>query len=169
MYRSRSPSAAEQINATAPANANVAPPGVYMLFLIDANGVPSVAKMVRVGSATVPPPPKVFLVSPAEGATGVSRTAPIVVFFDQAMNKPSAEAAFSLKRTSDGAPVTGSLVWYGNALIFLPNSPLANGTGYTATEGTGALGLCRQRAGGAEELAVHDRDPAADRRGRSRR
>ena len=128
------------INATAPNNANVAPPGVYMLFLIDANGVPSVAKMVRVGSATVPPPPKVFLVSPTEGATGVSRTAPIVVFFDQAMNKPSAEAAFSLKRTSDGAPVAGRLVWYGNALIFLPNSPLANGTGYTATEGTGALG-----------------------------
>ena len=38
------------VNATAPANANVAPPGIYMLFVIDANGVPSVARMVRVGS-----------------------------------------------------------------------------------------------------------------------
>ena len=37
------------INATAPANANVAPPGPYMLFLIDSDGVPSVARMVRVG------------------------------------------------------------------------------------------------------------------------
>ena len=36
---------------TAPANANIAPPGVYMLFLVDANGVPSVAKMVTVGAA----------------------------------------------------------------------------------------------------------------------
>ena len=38
------------INATAPANANVAPPGVYMLFVIGADGVPSVARMVRVGN-----------------------------------------------------------------------------------------------------------------------
>ena len=38
------------ISATAPRNANIAPPGIYMLFLIDANGVPSVAKMVRVGN-----------------------------------------------------------------------------------------------------------------------
>jgi hypothetical protein len=40
------------VNATSPANANVAPPGVYMLFVIDAGGVPSVAKMVRVGTPT---------------------------------------------------------------------------------------------------------------------
>ena len=36
------------INATGPANANVAPPGVYMLFVIDGDGVPSMARMVRV-------------------------------------------------------------------------------------------------------------------------
>jgi hypothetical protein len=36
------------VNATAPANANIAPPGVYMLFVIDAEGVPSVSRMVRV-------------------------------------------------------------------------------------------------------------------------
>ena len=42
--------------ATAPANANVAPPGVYMLFVIRADGVPSVAKMLRVGSAPSQPP-----------------------------------------------------------------------------------------------------------------
>jgi Domain of unknown function (DUF1929)/Bacterial Ig-like domain (group 2) len=33
---------------TAPSNANLAPPGYYMLFVIDANGVPSVASMVQV-------------------------------------------------------------------------------------------------------------------------
>jgi galactose oxidase-like protein/hemolysin type calcium-binding protein len=38
------------VNATTPANANVAPPGVYMLFVIGADGVPSVARMVRVGN-----------------------------------------------------------------------------------------------------------------------
>ncbi len=39
------------VTATGPANANVAPPGPYMLFLVDSAGVPSVAQMV-----TVPPP-----------------------------------------------------------------------------------------------------------------
>jgi len=31
----------------APANANLAPPGYYMLFIVDTNGIPSVAAMVR--------------------------------------------------------------------------------------------------------------------------
>ena len=61
------------INATAPANANVAPPGVYMLFVVDNNGVPSVAKMVHVGDTAPPPPPtnqapSVSITSPANGA-----------------------------------------------------------------------------------------------------
>jgi len=38
-----------RLNATGPANANLAPPGPYMLFLINGSGVPSVAKMVMVG------------------------------------------------------------------------------------------------------------------------
>ncbi len=45
------------LTATAPANADIAPPGVYMLFTVDANGVPSIAKMVTVGGADPPPPP----------------------------------------------------------------------------------------------------------------
>jgi Domain of unknown function (DUF1929)/Bacterial Ig domain len=46
-----------ELTATAPQNANVAPPGVYMLFIIDDAGVPSVAKMIRVASDAPPPPP----------------------------------------------------------------------------------------------------------------
>jgi hypothetical protein len=37
------------LTATAPDNPNVAPPGPYMLFLINGSGVPSVAKIVLVG------------------------------------------------------------------------------------------------------------------------
>jgi len=37
------------LTALAPANSNVAPPGYYMLFLIDNNGAPSVANMMQVG------------------------------------------------------------------------------------------------------------------------
>jgi hypothetical protein len=37
------------LSATAPASRNLAPPGPYMLFIINESGVPSVAKMVTVG------------------------------------------------------------------------------------------------------------------------
>jgi len=36
------------IDVTAPTSPNVAPPGHYMLFLIDAAGIPSVSAMVRI-------------------------------------------------------------------------------------------------------------------------
>jgi hypothetical protein len=45
------------LNVTAPANANLAPPGDYMMFLINGDGVPSVAKFVRVGTAGIPTAP----------------------------------------------------------------------------------------------------------------
>jgi virginiamycin B lyase len=85
--------------------------------------------------------PSIITTSPSDGLSGFSRTAPITVLFDQAMNKPSAEAAFSLKRTSNGKRVTGSFSWSGNALIFSPNRPLAAARVYTATVGTGARNL----------------------------
>jgi hypothetical protein len=125
------------LNTTAPANPNIAPPGVYMLFVTDANGAPSVARMVRVGT-----PPAVNFVSPAEDAAEVLPNAPIVVAFDTSMDRPSAEAAFSLKRTSDGAAVSGSFGWYGpGVLIFDPNADLAGGTQYTASVSTAAKDL----------------------------
>jgi hypothetical protein len=37
------------LSATAPANGNLAPPGPYMLFLVNSSGVPSTAKFVMVG------------------------------------------------------------------------------------------------------------------------
>jgi hypothetical protein len=38
-----------QLQATAPVDAAIAPPGYYMMFIIDDKGVPSVAKMVKLG------------------------------------------------------------------------------------------------------------------------
>jgi hypothetical protein len=57
---------ATSLTATAPANANIAPPGIYMLFIIDANGVPSVARMVSVQGNSLP---TVNLTQPSDGAT----------------------------------------------------------------------------------------------------
>ena len=125
------------VNATAPANPNVAPPGVYMLFVIGADGVPSVARMVRLDA-----PPTVTSVYPADGATEVSRSSVTYAIFNRAMDKASAQAAFSLKRTSDGAPVSGSFGWYGpGVLIFKPDADLAAGTQYTASVSSAAKDL----------------------------
>jgi hypothetical protein len=43
--RNRDPAS---LTVRAPANGNVAPPGYYMLFLVSATGVPSVARFVRI-------------------------------------------------------------------------------------------------------------------------
>ena len=37
-----------ELDVTAPANANLAPPGDYMVFIVDTNGVPSVAATVKI-------------------------------------------------------------------------------------------------------------------------
>jgi hypothetical protein len=47
-FLTATPSGSSGLNVTAPADAHKAPPGYYMLFVLKSNGVPSVAKIVRV-------------------------------------------------------------------------------------------------------------------------
>jgi hypothetical protein len=42
--------AGNNVNATAPSNGTVAPPGFYLLFLIDGSRVPSEGRWIRVGT-----------------------------------------------------------------------------------------------------------------------
>ena len=37
------------LQITAPPNANFAPPGPYLLWIVDSNGVPSVARWITIG------------------------------------------------------------------------------------------------------------------------
>jgi len=48
-----------QLSISAPQNGDQVPGGYYMLFIVDKTGVPSVARIMKIGSATVstPPPP----------------------------------------------------------------------------------------------------------------
>ena len=55
------------LTVTAPANPNIAPPGPYMLFVVDAAGVPSVAQMVTLPRQNASP--TVSLTQPAANAT----------------------------------------------------------------------------------------------------
>jgi hypothetical protein len=45
------------LNVTAPSNPNLAPPGYYMLFILNSTGVPSVAKIVQLTGSAPPPTP----------------------------------------------------------------------------------------------------------------
>ena len=45
------------LSVIGPPNGNIAPPGYYMLFLVNNQGVPSVASMIQVPSGIPPPPP----------------------------------------------------------------------------------------------------------------
>ena len=44
------------LNVTSPSNPNLAPPGYYMLFILNGNSVPSVAQIIRIDAATVAAP-----------------------------------------------------------------------------------------------------------------
>ena len=52
------------LTVTGPPNGGVAPPGYYMLFVVDATGVPSVAKIVQVAKGPNP------VMSPVKNSTG---------------------------------------------------------------------------------------------------
>lgn len=56
------------LNLTTPPNGNVAPPGHYMLFLIDGNGVPSVAQFIQI-TPFAAVPPRGTISSPASNVT----------------------------------------------------------------------------------------------------
>ena len=58
----------DQLTVTAPPNGNIAPPGYYMLFILNAAGVPSHAKFVQL-SPSVNQPPTATIVSPAAAVT----------------------------------------------------------------------------------------------------
>ena len=56
------------LNLTTPPNGNIAPPGYYMLFLLDSAGVPSVAQFIQI-SAYSSAPPKGTISTPASDIT----------------------------------------------------------------------------------------------------
>ena len=84
-------------------------------------------------SASDTTPPTITSTSPAHGATGVAAGAKVSVTFSEPMNQPSAQAAFSLVRSSDGARVAGTFSWSGTTMTFTPTAALTAGAQYTAT------------------------------------
>ncbi len=123
------------LDVTAPPNGNVAPPGHYLLFILNGSEVPSVAKFVQLGGAAAPDttPPPVSITAPASGAT-VSGTA-VTVSATAADNVGVADVRFKVDGANLGAEDTTS-----------PYSVTWNPT--TATNGSPTLtGIARDAAG----------------------
>jgi hypothetical protein len=57
------------LNVTAPPNGNIAPPGYYMLFILNTTGVPSVARFVQLSSSTSNQRPTAIINTPASNVT----------------------------------------------------------------------------------------------------
>ena len=133
---------ATSVTATAPSNANIAPPGIYMLFIIDSNGVPSVARMVGVGNASVDATgPSVSSVTPTAGATGVDGGAAVSATFSEVVDAATVTNSTFTLRDPNGNAVAASVTSRSSTATLRPSAPLATGTTYTATLKGGSAGI----------------------------
>jgi hypothetical protein len=96
------------LSVSLPATANQAPPGYYMLFIVNSAGVPSTASMIKLGGSAPADtqPPTVSMTAPAAGAT-VSGTA-VPVSANATDNVAVANVQFLLDGNPLGSPVTSA-------------------------------------------------------------
>src|SRR5207245_1257133 len=81
------------LTLTAPPNANIAPPGYYMLFILNTSGVPSVASVVQIGQTGIPTPPT--------GVTATPGNTQVVLSWSAS----SGATSYNVKRsTTNGGP-----------------------------------------------------------------
>ena len=93
------------VRAVAPPNGFIAPPGYYMLFLIDQAGVPSVAKFVHLSATPQDQPPKGSITLPATDLTITAGKA--VRFVGSAQDADGTVATYSWNFPG-GTPATSS-------------------------------------------------------------
>jgi hypothetical protein len=102
------------LNVTAPPNGNIAPQGYYMLFLLNASGVPSVAQFVQLTPAPTDIPPTGVISSPSGNVTIAAGQS---VFFDgSGSNDPDGTISAYSWTFPGGSPSTSSLATPGNVI-----------------------------------------------------
>ena len=111
------------LNVTAPPNSKIAPPGYYMLFLLNSAGVPSVAQFVQLTTTPADTPPTGTITSPA---TDVTITAGQAVFFSGLGNDPDGTISAYSWTFPGGSPNSSALSSPGNVIY-------SNAGTYTAT------------------------------------
>jgi len=126
-----SASAPRKLTATAPPNGFIAPPGYYMLFILDQAGVPSVAKFVHLTSTPKDQPPKGTITSPAGDVT--IEAGDSVDFAGSATDPDGPVAAYSWIFPDGDPPVSSAqspgLVKFDEAGIFVVSFTALDGFG----------------------------------------
>ncbi|MCU1285441.1 MAG: Kelch domain protein [Acidobacteriales bacterium] len=101
------------LNINTPTNPNIAPPGNYMLFIVSAAGVPSVAKIVQIGTNLSPPPVGSIMGQVTDSATGPLSGA--TVSFNGGTTTTDASGNYTLANVPTGSvQLTASLTGYQN-------------------------------------------------------
>jgi hypothetical protein len=112
------------LNVTAPPNGNIAPPGYYMVFILNANGVPSLASFVQLSSSASAPPTATITIP----ATDVTINPGQSVSFAGTGSDPggsSAGLAFSWAFPG-GSPASGSVAVPGGVTYSSPGAHVAS-------------------------------------------
>lgn len=99
------------LNVTAPPNSNIAPPGYYLIFLLNASGVPSVAQFVQLTPTPGDVPPTGTITNPA---SNVTITAGQSVFFSGSGSDPDGTISSYSWTFPGGNPSTSPLATPGN-------------------------------------------------------
>jgi hypothetical protein len=120
------------LNVQIPASAATAPPGNYMLFILNSSGVPSVASFINIApTLSAPAAPTGVSATPGNGAATVSWTAP--------SNGGTPITNYTVTPYAGSTALTPTIV-SGNATS-TPIGGLNNGTSYTFTvTATNAVG-----------------------------
>jgi hypothetical protein len=117
----------------------------YNIAVGDAGGLRESTFTLKLVTADTTPPKVLNSTSPANNATGVSRTANVTATFSEPMNEASVEApgVVTLKKSSGGAAVAASVTYNPTTkkVILNPNLSLARNTLYSAKVTTGARDL----------------------------
>src|SRR6195256_2742873 len=107
------------LNVTAPPNGNIAPPGYYMLFILNSAGVPSVAQFVQLTPAPADQPPTGTITSPA---SDVTITAGQSMFFSGSGSDPDGTVTAYSWTFPGGSPATSSLATPSNVIYGTPGT-----------------------------------------------
>ncbi len=131
------------VNVEAPANALLAQPGYYMLFLLDQNGAPSVARWIRLDSsapdrATIGPDGLPTAVADAASLHEDSGARPIDVL---ANDGNSDGGPLSIAATGDPTHGTASITGGGSSLAYTPDPNYCgpDSFSYELNGGSGAM------------------------------
>ena len=132
-----------KVTVTAPANANLAPPGDYLLYLVDTNGVPSTGSFVRLSTTGDTEPP-----SAPTGLSAVGTSGQVALSWG-ASSDPSGIARYNVHRstTAGFTPSTANRVAQPTTTTYTDLGVVA-GTYYykvTADDNAGNTGAAIQR------------------------